>query len=109
MLGFEKYLSEMHTLAQDDAATRPLWGDYLVFAALFDMGEQVIKRMQTLDPVYFDTFSGIYGYNAYRMTRFMTMTNHISSAATPNTNGTGGAAGSIGGGGFSGGGGGGSR
>jgi hypothetical protein len=51
----------------------------------------------------------MYGCNSYHMMYFMTMTNHISNTAVPNTNGTGGAAGSIGGGGFSGGGGGGSR
>ena len=41
----------------------------------------------------------------------MTMTNHVSSAATPSANmdGTGGGVSSMGGGGFSGGGGGGSR
>lgn len=109
MLGFQNYLAEMRSSQKDELATRKLWGDYLVFAALFDMGEQVLKSMQALDPAYFDTFSGRYGYSPYQMIYFMSITNNLSSAATPDTSGTGGVAGSVGGGGFSGGGGGGSR
>lgn len=109
MIGFQKYLIGMKLQQKDGLAPRELWGDYLVFAALFDIGEQVLNSMKALDPAYFETFSGMYGCNSYHMMYFMTMTNHISNTAVPNTNGTGGAAGSIGGGGFSGGGGGGSR
>ncbi len=109
MIGFQKYLIGMKVQQKDGPAPRELWGDYLVFAALFDIGEQVLKSMEDLDPIYYESFSGMYGYNSYRMIYFMTMTNHISHAAAPNLNGTGGAAGSVGGGGFSGGGGGGSR
>ena len=109
MLGLQKYLREMQEPKDGETTQRELWGDYLVFAALFNMGEQVLKSMKTLDPAYFETFSGMYGYNSYRMMYFMTMTHHISNSAAPNVSGTGGAAGSIGGGGFSGGGGGGSR
>lgn len=109
MLGFQKYLMEMRSQSEDSNAPKELWGDYLVFAALFDLGKQVLESMKALDPVYFDTFAVMYGCNAYSMIYFMTMTNHISSASAPNTDGTGGAASSVGGGGFSGGGGGGSR
>lgn len=109
MIGFQKYLIGMKVQQKDGPAPRELWGDYLVFAALFDIGEQVLKSMEALDPAYFDTFSELYGYNSYRMVYFMTMTNHISTTAAPNVSGIGGAAGSVGGGGFSGGGGGGSR
>lgn len=108
MIGFQKYLLQIKTQTEE-SAPRELWGDYLVFAVLFDLGEQVLKSMEAVDPAYFQTFSGMYGYNSYYMMRFITMTNHISSTAVPNTSGTGGAAGSVGGGGFSGGGGGGSR
>ncbi len=108
LLGFQKYLAEMHR-PNGNEAPRELWGDYLVFATLFGSGEQVLKSMQALDPAYFDTFAGMYGCNAYSMLYFMNMTNHFSSAAAPNADGTGGAASASGGGGFSGGGGGGSR
>lgn len=111
LIGFRKYLIEMSGKREDQSLQRELWGDYLVFAALFGIGEHVLKSMKAADPAYFDTFAGMYGYNAYSMIYLMNMTNHISSAAAPanNTAGLGGGAGSAGGGGFSGGGGGGSR
>lgn len=111
LLGFRKYLMELHMQREDRPVPGELWGDYLVFATLFNVGEQVLESMKALDPAYFDTFASMYGCNAFNMIYLVTMTNHISSAATPtqNTDGIGGAAGSVGGGGFSGGGGGGSR
>ncbi|MDR7811012.1 DUF2207 domain-containing protein [Lacrimispora sp.] len=111
LLGFRKYLIEMSGQREDRSVTGELWGDYLVFATLFDIGENVLESMKVLDPAYFDTFAGMYGCNAYNMRYLVIMTNHISSAATPtnNTDGISGGASSAGGGGFSGGGGGGSR
>lgn len=108
MLGFQQYLSAMHKEgAGRDSKAR--WEDYLVFAVLFNVGEQVLKSMKELDPVYFDSFSTMYGYNAYSMMHLLLITGRISETTTPDSGGTGGAAGSAGGGGFSGGGGGGSR
>lgn len=111
LLGFRKYLIEMRRQSEERSVSGELWGDYLVFAALFNIGEHVLESMKALNPAYFDTFAGMYGCNAYNMIYLVTMTNHISSAATPtkNTDGIGGGASSSGGGGFSGGGGGGSR
>ncbi|MEY8355477.1 DUF2207 domain-containing protein [Lachnospiraceae bacterium 54-53] len=109
VLGLRNYLMEMQKQGEDGASRKELWGDYLVFASLFGIGEQVLKSMKALDPDYYDTFSGRYGYNTYSMMYLMTVTNHISSASVPDTSGTGGSASSFGGGGFSGGGGGGSR
>jgi hypothetical protein len=111
LLEFRKYLIELRRQSEDMSVRGEFWGDYLVFAILFGIGEHVLESMKALDPVYFDTFAGMYGYNAYTMIYFMNMTNHISSATSPtnNTVGIGGGASSVGGGGFSGGGGGGSR
>ena len=111
ILGFQKYLKDMGGQKQYQTSQGALWGDYLVFATLFHMGEQVLQSMKALDPVYFNSFAGLYGCNSYSMLYLMTMTNHVSSAATPSANmeGTGGGVSSMGGGGFSGGGGGGSR
>jgi hypothetical protein len=110
ILGFQKYLMDMSKPSEDRTAPRELWGDYLVFATLFNIGEQVLKSMKALDPTHFDSFAGTYGCNAYSMIYLMTMTNHISNATAPSSSmdGTGGVS-SVGGGGFSGGGGGGSR
>ncbi|WP_313577510.1 DUF2207 domain-containing protein [Lacrimispora sp.] len=111
LLSFRKYLIEMRSQSEYRSVPGELWGDYLVFATLFDIGENVLESMKALDPAYFDTFAGMYGCNAYNMRYLVIMTNHISSAATPasNTDGISGGASSAGGGGFSGGGGGGSR
>ncbi|WP_277407059.1 DUF2207 domain-containing protein [Lacrimispora xylanisolvens] len=111
ILGLQKYLKDMSGQNQYQTSQGALWGDYLVFATLFHMGEQVLQSMKTLDPVYFNSFAGLYGCNSYSMIYLMTMTNHVSSAASPGANmdGTGGGVSSMGGGGFSGGGGGGSR
>lgn len=110
IIGFQKYLMDMSKPKEDKMAPRELWGDYLVFATLFSIGEQVLKSMKALDPTHFDSFAGMYGCNSYSMIYLLTMTNHISGAASPNSgmNGAGGVS-SVGGGGFSGGGGGGSR
>ena len=111
ILGFQKYLRDMGGESNDQTSQGALWGDYLVFATLFQVGEQVLQSMKALDPEHFDSFAGTYGCNSYNMFYLMTMTHHISSAASPvsNTDGTGGGVSSGGGGGFSGGGGGGSR
>lgn len=111
LLEFRKYLTEIRRQNGDRSASGELWGDYLVFATMFGIGEQVLESMKALDPAYFDTFASMYGCNAYNMIYLVIMTNHISSAATPtqNTDGIGGGTSSAGGGGFSGGGGGGSR
>nr|WP_288824392.1 DUF2207 domain-containing protein [uncultured Clostridium sp.] len=111
ILGFQKYLMDMGGQSNGQTSQGTLWGDYLVFATLFQIGERVLQHMKALDPEHFDSFAGTYGCNSYNMIYLMTMTHHISSAASPasNTAGTGGGVSSGGGGGFSGGGGGGSR
>lgn len=107
MLGFHKYLKNMNE--EYEKGSKELWGDYLVFATLFDLGEQVLENMQALDPEYYDDFLGMYGYNSFQMMYFLNMTSDISSATVQNIDGTGGDASASGGGGFSGSGGGGSR
>lgn len=111
ILGFQKYLMDMEGQSNGQTSQGALWGDYLVFAALFQIGERVLQSMKALDPEHFDSFAGTYGCNSYSMFYLMTMTHHISNAASPASNiaGTGGGVSSGGGGGFSGGGGGGSR
>lgn len=109
ILGLQKYLKDMNRYRTGDAGQEQLWGDYLVFAVLFGMGERVLNHMQALDPAYYDEFSGHYSCDAYSMLHLVMMTNHLSNAAVPAADGTGGSASASGGGGFSGGGGGGSR
>ena len=107
ILSFQKYLREMR---KSSVGERKLWGDYLVFAAMFGMGKQVLESMEALDPAYYSSFAGMYGYDTYSMLYFIAMTDHITSHSVPQSDdGTGGSSSSSGGGGFSGGGGGGSR
>ena len=86
LLEFRKYLTEIRRQNGDRSASGELWGDYLVFATMFGIGEQVLESMKALDPAYFDTFASMYGCNAYNMIYLVIMTNHISSAATPTQN-----------------------
>lgn len=107
MLGLKKYLKELTKSSK--SPEKELWGEYLVFACIFNVGKKVLEIMKENDPTYFNTFAGYYGYNSYSMIYFFDMTNHISSSVVSNADGLGGSTSSIGGGGFSGGGGGGSR
>ncbi len=107
LLGLKKYLFEL--TKNSKSPEKELWGEYLVFASIFNNGKKVLEIMKETDPVYFNTFAKYYGFNTYSMLYFMDMTNDISNNVVWNTDGTGGSASSFGGGGFSGGGGGGSR
>ncbi|ABX41829.1 DUF2207 domain-containing protein [Lachnoclostridium phytofermentans] len=107
ILGLKKYLSELTN--QSEEVNNELWGDYLVIAAMFNMGEKVLKAFENIDKSYYNGFVNHYGCNAYSMFYFMSMTSHISNSTVMNAGGTGGSTFSSGGGGFSGGGGGGSR
>lgn len=109
ILGLQKYLLEMSRQKEEKTADTRLWGDYLILATLFDIGDKILKRFKAIDPSHFDYFAGRYGCNSYSMFYLMTITTHVSSAASPDISGTGGGTSSFGGGGFSGGGGGGSR
>lgn len=107
ILGLKKYLSELTHQSED--VNKELWGDYLVIASMFNMGEKVLKTFQGIDKSYYNGFVNHYGCNTYSMIYFMSMTSHISNSTVMNADGTGGSTFSSGGGGFSGGGGGGSR
>lgn len=107
ILGLKKYLSDLSH--QSKKVNNELWDDYLVIAAMFNMGKKVLKSFQVIDNTYYNDFVHHYGCDTYSMIYFMSMTNHLCNNTVMNTDGTGGATSSSGGGGFSGGGGGGSR
>lgn len=109
LLGFKKYLTKLKDYRTDVTDGMALWGDYLTFSVLFGISEQVLKELEAINPVYYDTFCGAYGYNPYYMMLFYNSTDHFASTITTNTDGIDGMASSSGGGGFSGGGGSGSR
>lgn len=110
MMGFHKYLSGFSSKNTDTALPREYWGEYLVFASLFGMSENVAKRFKEADPEGFDQFSHDHGIDPMLFIYFMAYSNTFSDTAAPSgEGGSGGAAASGGGGGFSGGGGGGGR
>ena len=91
------------------AGSREYWGDYLVFATLFNLAKPVVSGLQNIDGEGFDSFCGMYHMNP---AMFMLYMNHATTISHSSNAGAYGGAGDIsmsGGGGFTGGGGGGSR
>ncbi len=110
LIGFYKYLKNFNKSTSDMEAPREYWGDYLIFATLFNLSKPVTSGLQNIDEEGFDSFCGMYSINP---AMFLIYMNHAAAIShTSNlgaSDGTGGASFSGGGGGFSGGGGGGSR
>ncbi len=110
LLGFYKYLKSFKKSTSDMQAPREYWGDYLIFATLFNLAKPVIKGLQNMDEEGFDSFCGMYSMNPVMFLIYMNHATTISNTSYLGaSDGTGGASFSGGGGGFSGGGGGGSR
>lgn len=54
LLGFKKYLQD-YTLVKDrDADEVKLWDEYLVFASLFGIADQVAKQFKEINPKFFE-------------------------------------------------------
>ena len=56
MIGFKKYLMDFSLINERQAVYVDLWDDYLVFAALFGIADQVAKDLKGLYPSYFTKF-----------------------------------------------------
>lgn len=120
MFGFKKYLEDFTIINERQATEVQLWDDYLVFASLFGIADEVSKEFKHLCPDYFyNPQNGAYidTYDMYLCIRMIDSISYagISGASSGNTAaqaaaGSGGFSSFGGGGGFSGGGsGGGSR
>ncbi|MDO5062793.1 MAG: DUF2207 domain-containing protein [Peptostreptococcaceae bacterium] len=118
-LGFRKMLEDFTLISERQVKEVELWDDYLVYAALFGMADEVSKQMKDIYPD-FEKISALSGGGYYfgsTMGMISTMNNAIYSgyssgysASTSRSSGGGGFSSGGGGGGFSGGGsGGGSR
>lgn len=105
MLGFKKYLKSFKDADNSFEAPRELWGDYLLFSALFGLEKNTLKGMQNIDEDFFSSFSRGYGYSPMAMIYFMNMSNNLSNSVSGENDGTGGSTSGMGGGGFSSGGG----
>ncbi len=109
MLGFYQYLKSFKKKTSDMAAPREYWGDYLIFATLFNLAKPVADGLQNIDGEGFDSFCGTYHMNPALFVLYLNHANTISHSSNVGAYDGSGAIGMSGGGGFSGGGGGGSR
>lgn len=110
MQGFFKYLKSFKKPDGNMSAVREYWGDYLVYASLFNLADNVAGGLQSMDADGFDDFCGCYHMNTFLFLRYIhhsySYSNTVAESAAA---GDGGSSYASGGGGFSGGGGGGSR
>lgn len=57
--GFIKFLKDFTLINEREAVEVALWDEYLVLAALFGLGEKVLKKFKDIDPNY--TYAGYTG------------------------------------------------
>lgn len=85
LLGFRKFLKDFTIINEREARDVGLWGDYLSYAALFGIAEEVAEQFKELVPDFFEhpeTY-GYYGagWNTYDMLWMMHWMNHFSNTA----------------------------
>lgn len=85
LLGFRKFLKEFTIINEREARDVGLWGDYLTYAALFGIADEVAAQFKELVPDFFEN-PEVYGYygagwSSYDMLWMMHMMNHFSNTA----------------------------
>lgn len=106
--GFYRFLKDQHNMAEKEVIEVKLWDEYLVFATLLGIAEEVEKQIKVVCPNYrsADTYNPYYiGY----CTRRMCTKGSYAAMSAANAGSGGSSSYGGGGGGFSGGGGGGLR
>ncbi len=106
MLGLKKYLQKFSEVKNADIEDIDKLKEYLVYAALFEIADDVIERINAVNPAVFDAMGP---YNYWMWHRLVYHNTHLSRAITntaslSGASGTGGASSFGGGAGFSGGG-----
>ncbi len=85
LLGFKKYLKEFTIINEREARDVGLWGDYLTYAALFGIADEVAEQFKELVPDFFENPQnyGYYGagWDTYDMLFMMHMVNSFSRTA----------------------------
>ncbi len=62
VLGFRKYLKEFTIINEREAKEVELWGEYLVYATLYGIADEVADEFKKILPDYFDNPNyGVYG------------------------------------------------
>ncbi|WP_308533400.1 DUF2207 domain-containing protein [uncultured Peptoniphilus sp.] len=112
-LSFKKYLKDFILIDEKYPKEVELWCDYLIMAALFGLGDQVMDEIKDINPAYHFTNTDNYSstYMAYSISdNFASRISTAMGGSSSSSSSGGGGSLSFGGGGFSGGGsGGGSR
>ncbi len=111
VIGLKKYLEENVRMADKDLMEANLWQEYMVYAVLLGVADQVIEQLKLLYPEQIPVFDHYY-YHRYHHCHayYHCMNESIQKAEAERAAGSGGSSSIGGGGGFSGGGsGGGSR
>ena len=85
LIGFRKFLKEFTIINEREARDVGLWGDYLSYAALFGIADEVAEQFKELVPDFF-TNPQAYGYygagwDAYDMIWMMHWMNRFSNTA----------------------------
>lgn len=108
LLGFKKFLSDFTLVKERGSREVGLWQDYLVYASLFGIADQVAKELHDIDPKLFEeTVSMDYNHTSWLLWHNNQMATAITNAQVRAANAMGrtsGSFGGFGGGGFSGGG-----
>ena len=104
-LGLKKYLIDYSLIAERNPNEVAMWDDYLVYAALFGIADQVAKTFKELYPQEFIQYEHTHNMNTYASLRIIHSLSHsYTSGISAASSGGGGFSSSGGGGGFSGGG-----
>lgn len=88
LLGFRKYLKDFTIINEREPRDVGLWGDYLVYAALFGMAEEVAKTFRELLPDYFvdpEAYGAAdyrNGWDIYDTILLFNMLDHMTAAGT---------------------------
>jgi len=98
LLGFKKFLSDFTLVKERSSREVGLWQDYLVFASLFGIADQVAKELHDIDPQFFEQAVAMdYNTMNWIILRNYSMSSAITNAQTRAAEAMGRSSGSFGG------------
>jgi len=98
LLGFKKFLSDFTLVKERGSREVGLWQDYLVYASLFGIADQVAKELHDIDPKLFEeTVSMDYNRTSWLLWHNNQMATAITNAQVRAANAMGRTSGSFGG------------
>ena len=98
VVGFKKYLQDFTIIGERASQEVALWHDYLVFAALYGIADQVAKELKDINPRAFEEMM-VYDYATMNQVVYLTrsMANSITNAHASQYSGSGSSRGGFGG------------